>query len=227
MKEKILSFIKKHFKMLSVILLILIVIVVNQCSYYTINKNKIVLNQTELEGIKVAIEDSMNTLRYKEKISIQDSVQKIAQLKVDKALNKVDSLSRLNTNYKNKEKKLVSKISILENKYKDSINNPCKEVINAYVERVDNLELQNGALTEEVFELDLAFEQDSIGWEACKKESTLKDSIIFQKQDRIIAEENINKALRKQLKKNSSNFKKSLPWISAGLGFVAGILVVK
>ena len=227
MKEKILNFIKEHFKMLSVILLILIVIVVNQCTYYTTNRNKVLLNQTELQALKVRLEDSINTVKFKERIALQDSVQKIAQLKVDKARNKADSLSRVNNNYKSKEKKLIGKISALEEKYKDSLDNPCKEVIGAYIERVDNLELQNGALTEEVFELDIAFEQDSIGWEACKKESLLKDSIITQKQDRIIAEENINKALRKQLKKNNSNFKKSLPWISVGLGFVVGILVNK
>ena len=227
MKEKILNYIKEHFKMLSVILLILVVLIVNQCTYYTVNKNKVVLNQTELQALKVKLEDSINTVKFKEKIALQDSIQKIAQLKVDKARNKADSLNRINNNYKSKEKKLISKISSLENKYKDSLNSPCKEVIEAYIERVDNLELQNGALTEEVCELDMAFEQDSIGWEACKQETLLKDSIITQKQDRIIAQENINNALRKQLKKNNSVFKKSVPWLSAGAGIVLGILLVK
>lgn len=227
MKEKILNYIKEHFKMLAIILSIVIILIVNQCTYYTANRNKIVLNQTELQVLKARLEDSINTVKFKEKIALQDSIQKIAQLKVDKARNKADSLSRVNNNYKSKEKKLISKISVLEEKYKDSLNSPCKEVIEAYVERVDNLELQNGALTEEVFELDLAFEQDSIGWEACKKEALLKDSIINQKQDRIIAQENINNALKKQLKKNNSIFKKSVPWISAGAGIVLGILLVK
>lgn len=227
MKEKILTYIKEHFKMLLVVLLIIVVLIANQCSYYNANKSKVVLNQTELQNLKASMEDSLRTKMYKERIIIEEGIQKAAQIKIDKALNKVDSLDRVNKNLKSKEKKLISKIDILEDKYKDSINSPCKEIISAYVERVDNLELQNGALTEEVFELDLAFEQDSIGWEACKKESLLKDSIIIQKQDRIIAQENINNALRKQLKKNNSIFKKSVPWLSAGAGIVLGILLVK
>lgn len=227
MKEKILTYIKEHFKMLLVVLLIIVVLIANQCSYYNANKSKVVLNQTELQNLKASMEDSLRTKMYKERIIIEEGIQKAAQIKIDKALNKVDSLDRVNKNLKSKEKKLISKIDILEDKYKDSINSPCKEIISAYVERVDNLELQNGALTEEVFELDLAFEQDSIGWEACKKESLLKDSIIIQKQDRIIAQENINNALRKQLKKSTKPIVKAAPWICTTIGFVVGILVKK
>lgn len=227
MKKKILDYLKEHFKMLLVVLLIIVVLIVNQCSYYNANKSKVVLNQTELQNLKASIEDSLKTKMYKERIIIEEDIQKAAQIKIDKALNKVDSLDRVNKNLKSKEKKLISKIDVLEDKYKDSINSPCKEIISAYVERVDNLELQNGALTEEVFELDLAFEQDSTGWEACKKESLLKDSIIIQKQDRIIAQENINNALRKQLKKSTKPIVKAAPWICTGIGFVIGILVKK
>lgn len=225
--KKILDFIKKYWKWVSIGLCGLLIFITFTCSNANYKQTQKLLFQTELQNATQTLRDSITDANNKQLIILQDSIQKIEKAKSDAAKKKADQWESKANGLNKQNQGLQKKVKDLLTQYGDSLDAGCIEVVNAYQNQVEGLIDENYALGEAVNELDLVVTADSIGWGSCNKENLIKDQTIKSKVDLLKVREDLNNDLKKQLTKQNNWFNKNKGWIGLGTGIVLGILITK
>lgn len=221
------TFLKEHWKSLSIILLIFTLVPILQCGNSRSNRSKEAIHDAEMKMAMARQADSINTARNKQESEKLLALQKQNSISVEAAKAEARTYHILADKYKKKADKAQSRVDDLLAEYGDSLSTPCKEIVKEYKEVTQELILSNDAKTEEINELNIALTEDSIGWDNCKKDNLLKDNTIASKETRILEQNVVIENLKKELKKQNSFFKKNVGWFGTGVGFLLGILLMK
>ena len=222
--KKIIDFIIKHSKMLTIAFCVLLIIIMAFYGKVFIDNQK-VLYHTQLINATKTLRDSMTTAKNNEVRHATDSIQKAQKVIADKAMASADKWKQRALYYERKNEKLSENIDSLLTAYGDSINGPCAEIIGQMRELIHGQQLELWAKDELINDLNEAINADTTGWNACRQQHKADMETINSKVNLLKIKDSTINELTFQLEKNNTFINKNKGLIGLGVGIILGIIV--
>lgn len=225
--EKIKIFVIKYWKVISVVLCILTMIIITIVGNTNFHKNQRLIFETELINSKETLRDSMISANNVYVKHVTDSIQKSEKIISDSVKKKVNELQKESNKLVKQNKVLEDVVDSLLNRYGDSLDVNCNKVIYAYQKQVNGLKTDIFVLNKILLQLRIISVADSIGWAACKEQNISNIKTIDSKNNLLVTRDNVITDLSKQLSRQNGWLNKNKGWIGIGIGIIGGIVIMK
>lgn len=221
--KKIIDYILKHWKAITIILCVVLMVSLTMCGNANYRKNQEVRFKSEMINAKETMRDSMQTAENARIKHFTDSVQKAEKKISDAAKKEANDLRKEHVKLTKENELLQGTVDSLMDLYGDTLDPVCRQVVYAYQKQVVGLKKDIFVLNKEVLKLRIASTADSAGWAACKVQAISDIKTIKSKDDLLDTRNGIINAQAKQLAKQDGWFNKNKLWIGLGTGLLFGI----